>query len=89
MKLGFGPKGVEVQEPDDLARPLRHQEVRVRRALATVDACGDRRRLVGLTDNGGDGGRIHQAHVLAGIASVPMAAMASASVPAASRTSTS
>ena len=31
MELGFGPEGVEVQKPDDLARPLRHQEERVRR----------------------------------------------------------
>ena len=31
MELGFWAEGVEVQKPDDLARPLRDQEERVRR----------------------------------------------------------
>ena len=64
MELGFGPEGVEVQEPDDLARPLRHQEERVRGPLAPVDALGDRRGLVGLTDDGRHGGRVHKTRVL-------------------------
>jgi hypothetical protein len=64
MEFGFGAKGVEVQEPDDLPRPLRREEVRVRSPLATLDALTDRRRRVGLPNNGAEGGWINEARIL-------------------------
>ncbi len=64
MELGLWAEGVEVQEPDDLARPLCDEEVRVRGLPATPNAVIDRRGRVGLTNDGVEGGWINQARVL-------------------------
>jgi hypothetical protein len=64
MEFGFGTRGVEVQETDDLPRPLRHEEVRARSPLATLDAFTDRRRRVGLPNNGVEGCWINETRIL-------------------------
>jgi len=53
-----------MQEPDDLARPHRDEEVRVRGLPATPNAVIDCRGRVGLTNDGVQGGWINQARVL-------------------------